>query len=145
MSVKFHQIATPPSQGRHLPSKSADPFSGRACENKLHVTESLRHSIMVSPSPFGHTLQLTPAHSSRIHDLLKSQKSRKWPNFDKNDTSEALDEWNQYTATSRSHWEGSRTLKRGPGPQKLISGPKNWGRWHGEAFKSCFRAFLLGK
>ena len=48
--------------------------------------------------------------------------------FDTNGTPEALDERNPYSATSRSHWEGSRALERGPGPQK-------WSRWQGEAFK----------
>ena len=57
----------------------------------------------------------------------KSTKSRKWLDFGTNGTPEALDERNPYSATSRSHWEGSRTLERGPGPQK-------WGRRHGEAF-----------
>ena len=70
---------------------------------------------------------LNPANPGRIHDLLKSQKSRKWPDFGKNGTSEALDERNPYSATSGSHWEGSRTLKRGPDPKNGVR--------HGEAFK----------
>ena len=88
--------------------------------------------IHVLPSPFR---LLTPAHPGRIHDLLKSQKSRKWPDFDKNGTPEALDERNPYSATSRSHWEGSWALERGPGPQKLLTGTQKLGRWHGEAFQ----------
>ena len=76
-----------------------------------------------------------------LHQLLRHPGSRnhrnhaKMMDFDANGTPEALDERNQYSGTSGSHWEGSRTLERGPGPQKLITGPRNWGRWHGEAFK----------
>ena len=81
--------------------------------------------IHVLPSPFR---LLTPAHPRRIHDLLKSQKSRKWSDFHKNGAPEALDERNPYSLMSRSHWEGSRALERRPGPQK-------WGRRHREAFK----------
>ena len=98
--------------------------------------------IHVLPRPFctqtpahSSSLQLTPAHSGRIHDLLKSQKSQKWLDFDKNGTPEALDERNQYSGTSRSHWEGSRTLEKAPNPKNCSPDPKNWGRWHGEAFK----------
>ena len=80
--------------------------------------------IHVLPSPFR---MLTTATPVRIHDLLKSQKSQKLPNFNKNGTPEALDERNQYSGTSRSHWEGSQALARGPGPQKLLTGPQKLG------------------
>ena len=89
--------------------------------------------IHVLPSPFR---LLTPAHPGKIHDLLKSQKSRKWQDFNKNGTPEALDEPNPYSLTSRNHWEGSRALERGAGPQK-------WGRRHGEAFLIERSIFLL--
>ena len=80
--------------------------------------------VHVLPSPFR---VLNTATHVRIHDLLKSQKSRKWPNFYKNGTPDALDERNQYSGTSRSHWEGCRTLEIGPRPQKLLTGPKKLG------------------
>ena len=73
-------------------------------------------------------IHLRHSGSPREPAQQKSTKSRKWLDFGTNGTPEALDERNPYSATSRSHWEGSRTLERGPGPQK-------WGRRHGEAFK----------
>ena len=80
--------------------------------------------IHVLPSPFRILTTATPV---RIHGLLKSQKSRTLPNFDKNGMPEALDERNQYSGTSPSHWEGSRTLEIGPGPQKWLTGSQKLG------------------
>ena len=63
-------------------------------------------------------IHLRHSGSPREPAQQKSTKSRKWLDFGTNGTPEALDERNPYSATSRSHWEGSRTLERGPGPQK---------------------------
>ena len=67
--------------------------------------------------------------------LKGSSREQKWPDLGTNGTPEALDERNQYSRTSRSHWEGSQTLQKAPNPKNCSPGPKNWVRWHGEASK----------
>ena len=117
--------------------KPADPFSGRACENNLSLPH-LRNPanprrIHVLPSPFR---ILTPAHSSRIHDLLKSEIS-KMTGFRQKMTRQKLSmsEINiagQAEAIGRSprHWKEAPESKIGVG---VMAKPSN----SQDMFKTC--------
>ena len=53
-------------------------------------------------------------------NLLHERNHAKMRDFDTNGTPEALDERNPYSWTRRSHWEGSRTLKKAQDPRTFL-------------------------
>ena len=94
----------------------AKPLNNWDCRTWLlttgHFPTSVYMTCLCNDEP-QRSQVLSPPETPEIMKML---------DFDTNGTPEALDERNPYSWTRRSHWEGSRTLEKGPGPQIGVGG-----------------------